>query len=253
MILIDFRNWTFDKSLGFLPNAQKQLLQRDFDTITKIKNFEVLDLGDIKPLSIADLFFKNEEQIAVSAIKNIENYYEIIDNVLELENKETIDYTEAAEEDVYFYGKNALVSDTISEIALCGINEFADESLFEEYCEDFELTPFSFDLSDDLQTSDVAVFTGKTLLICLDYIADKKVKKQLFGLLKSSGIKTITFTKEQVAHGVLDLLSIDDKLYATKKAYDLFTAEQKKAMSNIEIIDLPFLDKAGVKLRDIIL
>jgi len=228
-------------------------LQRDFDTITKIKNFEVLNLGDIKPLSIADLFLKNEEQIAVSAIKNIENYYEIIDNVLELENKETIDYTEAAEEDVYFYGKNALVSDTTSEIALCGVNEFADESLFEEYCEDFELTPFSFDLSHDLQTSDVAIFTGKTLLICLDYIADKKVKKQLFGLLKSSGIKAVTFTKEQVAHGVLDLLSIDDKLYATNKAYDLFTAEQKKAMSNIEIIDLPFLDKAGVKLRDIIL
>lgn len=255
MILIDFRNWIFDKSLGFLPNAQKELLQRDFDTLTKNTNFKILDLGAVKPLSISNLFFKNKEQIAVSPLKNIETYYEAIDKVLETENKGTIDYTEAAEEEIYFYGQNSLVSHLASEIALCGINENTDESLFEEYCEDFELTPFSFDLPDDILTSDMACFVGNTLLICLAYIKDKKVKKDLFSLLKANRISTITFTKEQVEHGVFDMKPVGDKLILTQKAYDVFTEDQKNALLEIktEIIKIPFLEKAGIKLRDIIL
>ena len=255
MILIDFRNWIFDKSLGVLPNAQKELLQRDFDILTKNTDFKILDLGPVKPLSVSDLFFKNEEQIAVSPIKDIETYYETIDKVLEIENKETIDYTEAAEEEIYFYGQNSLVSHLASEIALCGINEKTDESLFEEYCEDFELTPFSFDLPDDILTSDVACFVGNMLLICLAYIKDKKVKKDLFSLLKSNGISTITFTKEQVENGVFDMKPVGDKLILTQKVYDVFTEEQKTAFSVIktEIIKIPFLEKAEIKLRDIIL
>ena len=253
MILIDFRNWVFDKTLGFLPNAQKELLQRDFDDLRNAANFETLDLGTIRTLSISDLFFKDEEQIAVSPVNNIQDYYAVIDKVLEVETKEIIDYTEAAEEEIYFYGSNSLVVHLNSEIALCGINEKADESLFEEYCEDFELTPFSFDLPDDIQTSDIACFVGNTLLICLAYIKDKKVKKDLFSLLKANEISTITFTKEQVENGVFDIKYVGKKLLISKKAFDLLTTEQKQAFSDAEIVKVPFLEKAGVKLRDIIL
>lgn len=255
MILIDFRNWIFDKSLGYLPNAQKELLQRDFDTLTKNTDFKSLDLGAVKSLHISSLFFKSEAQIAVSPVKNISDFYEVIDRILEIENKETIDYTEAAEEEIYFHGQDSLVSHSISEIALCGINEKTDESLFEEYCEDFELTPFNFDLSKELLTSDMACFIGNTLLICLDYIKDKKVKKDLFSFLKANGICVITFTKEQVIQGVFDMKALNEKLLISKKAFDLFTEEQKQKVSNIhvEVVVLPFLEKTEIKLRDIIL
>ena len=255
MILIDFRNWIFDKSLDFLPNAKKELLQRDFDALTKITDFNVLDLGAIKPFSISSLFFKNEKQVAVSAIKNIIEYYEIIDNVLEIENKEVVDYSEAAEEDVYFYGSNSLVAHLNSEIASCGINGSSDESLFEEYCEDFEFTPFSFDIPEEITTSDIAFFIGNTLLICLEYITDKKVKKQLFSLLKQNGIKIVTFTKKQVKEGVLDLKCVKEKLLISKKAFDLFSTEQQKEISdlNIEVINKSFLQKTEIRLREIIL
>ncbi|MGY5355605.1 arginine deiminase-related protein [Wenyingzhuangia sp. IMCC45467] len=253
MILIDFRNWIFDKSLGFLPNAQKQLLQMDFDALTKLFNFDILDLGVVMPFSVSDLFFKNKEQIAVSAVKSVSSYYEIIDLILEKENKEIVDYTQATEEEVYFYGQNSLVAHFETEIALCGINQFTDESLFEEYCEDFELTPFSFNLPDDLLTRDVACFVGNTLWICLDYITDKKDRKQLFSILKNHGIKTVTFTKEQVVKGVFDLKSVDGKLLISKKSFDLFTETQKAFLPDIEIVDCTFLEKAGIKLRDIIL
>ncbi|NIJ45972.1 hypothetical protein FHR24_002443 [Wenyingzhuangia heitensis] len=255
MILLDFRNWIFDKSLGVLPNAQKELLQRDLDTLAKAADLEILNLGAIQPFSISSLIFKNEEQIAVSAIKKVSDYYSVIDLILEKENKEVVDYTEAVEEGVYFYGQNSLVAHSVSEIALCGINSFTDESLFEEYCEDFELTPFSFELPDDLLTSDIACFIGDTLLICLEYITDKKVKKELFSFVKIHGIKIVTFTKQQVLQGILNVKYTGEKLLLTKKAFDLCTTEQKKALSEteLEVIAFPFLEKVGVRLRDVIL
>lgn len=255
MILIDFRNWIFNNSLGVLPNARKELLKRDFETIKKVSDFKVLDFEQINPLTISSLFFKNNEQIAVSPVKDIRDFYQIIDTVLEVEDKEVIDYTEAADEEVYFYGQNSLVAHFEAEIALCGINNKTDESLFEEYCEDFELTPFGFDIPEGILTSDIAIFLGNTLLICLEYITDKKLKKQLFSLIKGHGIETLTFTKEQVAQGVFDMKFVDGKLITTQKVFELLTKEQKEAVlkMNTVVLELPFLEKVGIKLRDIIL
>lgn len=253
MVLIDFREWSFG-NLGYLPNAQKELLQREFNALTKTATFKVVNLGGVQPFSLSSLFFENAETIAVSPLKNISQFYECIDIVLAAKNKEVIDYTEAAEEEVYFYGQNSLVSHLASEIALCGINKLTDESLFEEYCEDFELTPFSFELSNELLTSDVALFVEDTLLICLEFIRDKKTKKDLFSLLKSNQIKVITVTKDQVEKGVLNIKFVEKVLLMSKQTNGLLTTDQKEQLSNFktEIVELLFLEKAGVKLRDII-
>ncbi|MGY6649668.1 arginine deiminase-related protein [Wenyingzhuangia sp. IMCC45574] len=254
MILLDFRNWEFTTQQKYLPNAQTKLVQADFDTLSEIGDFTILKTAI--PVSLSDLFLKNEGTIAVSSVKGIERFYETFDAVLEIENKEVVDYTEAAEEEVYFYGSSSLVANHPFEIGICGVNSKADESLFEEYCEDFELNPFSFDLPESLDTADIAFFVESRLFMCLDYVKDKKLKKQLFSLLKSNGIELVTFTKEQVEQGVFNMLLLKNgRLVIVKTAYDLFTEKQKTAISDLklQIVELPFLEEANVKLRAILL
>lgn len=254
-MLVDFRSWVFDEKLGVLPNAQKELLQREFNALKTIIDDDILEVREMKPFSIADLFFENSETIAVSPVKKIEHFYGLIDQVLEIRQKEVIDYTAAVKEQVYFCGAAGLVVHLTSEIALCGVNSKADESLFEEYCEDFELTPFSFDLPEGLVTSDVALFVEDTLLICLEYILDKKMKKDLFSFLKANNIRTVVLTKEQILKGVLDIKFINNKLLMAKYVNNVLTDQQKEDLGvfKTEVLKLPFLEKAGIKLRDVIL
>jgi len=256
MILVDFRNWKFDKSFGYLSNTQNKLLEREFDTLKKLGCFMILELfvAQRNRIAISDIFFENKKAIAVSSVNNLSDFFESIDKVLDLKNKEVIDYTEAAEEEVYFYGSSSLVVHKKSEIALCGVNTYSDESLFDEYCEDFEFTPFSFELPEGMFTRDMAFFVKDILLICLDYITDKKKKKQLLSFLKSWEITVISFTKEQVEKGAFNLISFEGGLMMTKEVCGIFTEKQKEALQgvNVKIIELPFLDKAGVLLRNII-
>jgi len=254
MILLDFRNWSFD-NYGYLPNTKEELLRRDFETLRKISKLDVVDLGVLKPFKLSSLFFEDSKTIAVSPLKKVESFYKCIDALLEVKDKEVIDYTEAAEEEVYFYGKNSLVAHKESEIGLCGINSLSDESLFEEYCEDFELTPFSFEISDDFLTSDFALFVGNKLLICLEFIKDKKTKKDLFSVLKANKIEVISLTKSQVEKGILNLKFTGDMLLMTKNVDELFTDIQKEQLVgfNKTIIDLPFLEKTKIRLSDVII
>lgn len=253
MILLDFRDWEFATQKKYLPNAQKELVKTEFDTLKSIQDFSVVK--SLAKANLSDLFFKQNDTVAVSAVKNIEQFYETLDTVLEIEDKESIDYTEAAEEEVYFYGSSSLVAHAASEIAICGVNEKADESLFEEYCEDFEMNPLVFDLPEHLFTSDVAFFAKDKLWMCLEFVKDKKVKKQLLTLLKANNLELVSFTKDQVEKGVLNAVELaGDKVMITEQAYVLFTEKQKEAVSgvNLEVVALPFLEDAGIKLRDLI-
>lgn len=253
MVLVDFRKWSFG-DLSYLPDSQKELLQRDFKTLNSIGDFKVIDFKK-REILISDLFLENKEVVAVSSVNNLSDYFKTIDVVLEKKNKEVIDYTDAADEEVYFYGSNSLVAHHTAEIGICGVNKNSDESLFEEYCEDFELTPFSFELPEGIFTSDIAFFTINKLFICLDYIQDKKEKKQLFSILKSSGIELVSFTKEQVEQKVFNMKLLEDgHLLILQSTYDLFTEKQKAAMLDldIEIIKLPFLEEVGVSLNQLL-
>lgn len=138
---------------------------------------------------------------------------------------------------------------------MCGVNEFSDEALFEEYCEDFEMNPLVFSLPENLLTSDVAFFVNNKLLMCLEFVKDKKMKKQLLTMLKINNIELINFTKEQVTKGVFNAKVVAvDKLLISKSAYDLFTEKQKEALLGVRVeeVCIPFLEAQGVWIRDLI-
>ncbi len=255
MILLDFRNWEVESSLQMLQNTQKALLKKDFDTLLAVIAVGVVDLGKVEAYTFSNLFFENGNSIAVSSVKNVASFYKSIDTIIDAKQKEIIDYTEASEEAVYFYGTNSLVANLHCEIGICGVNSLSDESLFEEYCEDFELTPFSFDLPEGLYTSDIAVFVNNTLFICLDFITDKKNKKALLNLVKAKGIRVIAVQKTQVEKGVLNMKFVNNTLVITTTAYALLTDTQKKELIDFSVkqVSLPFLDRIGIRLRDIIL
>ena len=55
-----------------------------------------------------------------------------------------IDYTSAEEEEVYLEGTGSMILDRANEKAYCALSSRADEQLFIEFCEDFEVTPVVF-------------------------------------------------------------------------------------------------------------
>jgi len=252
-MLINFTQWEFKTDL--LPNTLKILVTKDFETLKKISECSVLDLGILKPFKISSLFFERNGILGVSPIAHVNKFYGVIDTVLASKNVEVIDYTTAAEEKVYFNGADSLVANFKFEIGLCGINKYTDESLFEEYCEDFELTPLSFDLPDDVMTSEMSFFIGNILFICMDFIVDKKVKKQILSIVANVGLKVIYITKQQVKKGVLNMKCVADYLVITDTAKNELTNNQLKELESSKIVlkevFLPFLDKEGIKLRDV--
>ncbi len=254
MLLLNFKNWSFSKT-QLLPNAQKAMLKKDFDTLQTTLNLDVIETLIEQPVSLSKLFFENKTTIGVSSIKNIASYYQLIDTILEKKNKEVIDYTEASQEEIYFSGAENLNAHLNSEIAICGINKHTDESLFEEYCEDFELTPFSFEIPDNLSTRDICVFTNNTLLICLDLIKDKKVKKNLIKLLHQNNIQIINLQQNQISTGILNLIYSDNTIIMSQTTKELFHNTQLSQLNKhtIKIINCPTLELAQIKLRDIIL
>lgn len=254
MKLVDFRNWEF-KISNVLPNAQKALIKKDFDTMQSRTGFDVLKNESNEPLFFSSYYYENEDLLGISSLPKVHDFLNMFSDFIASKEKDIVDYSEAADEKIFFYGSKSLVAHSESEIGVCGVNSLSDESLFEEYCEDFELTPFGFELEEGKFTSDVCLFIGNTLFVCWDYIKDKKEKKQLLSLLKRYNIEVFSINKSQVEKDILNMVFVNRKLWMFKSVFEQFSDEQKKKLERfeLEIIEAPFLESERVKLADIIL
>ena len=118
-----------------------------------------------------------------------------------------IDYTSAEEEGVFLEGTGSLLLDRINSKAYCALSPRADESLFIEFCEDFEYTPVVFTANQTVDGERLPIYhtnvmmclAEKFAVICLDSIDDKKERKQVEKSLKQDG-KTIIAINETQMH-----------------------------------------------------
>ena len=150
-----------------------------------------------------------------------------------------IDYTSAEDEGVFLEGTGSLLLDRINDKAYCALSPRADETLFIEFCEDFEYTPIVFTANQTVEGkrkpiyhTNVMMCLGETFaVICLESIDDKKERKNVVQNLADDGKEIIRITEKQVSHFAGNMLQVkgkDDKLYLvmSKAAHDSLTNPQ---------------------------
>lgn len=154
-----------------------------------------------------------------------------------------IDYTEAEEEAVFLEGTGSLLLDRVNRKAYCALSARADESLFIEFCEDFEFTPVVFTANQTVNGqrspiyhTNVMMCLGETFaVICLDSIDDKKERKAVVKQLRADGKEIIAISEAQVHHFAGNMLQVQGHnaqryLVMSQAARDCLTPDQLKRL-----------------------
>lgn len=150
-----------------------------------------------------------------------------------------VDYTSAEEDGFFLEGTGSIILDRPNGKAYCALSPRADEELFIEFCEDFDLAPVIFEAYHDVNGerkliyhTNVMMCVGDTFaVICADCIDDKKERKMVLDNLKADGKDIILITEDQVnnfAGNMLEVRGTDDKRYVimSAAAHQSLTAKQ---------------------------
>ena len=188
---------------------------------------------------------------------------DILDRIEEqgFEIKNVMDYTSAEEEGLFLEATGSIVLDREKHLAYCALSPRADESLFIEFCEDFEYTPVVFHAYQTVEgereliyhTNVMMAITEKNVVICIDCIDDKKERKQVIDQIRRSGKNLLEISEKQVenfAGNMLQVVGGDGQpiTVMSKSAYDCLTAEQRAALeAEAELLysDLSTIETCG--------
>ncbi|HEX8269239.1 MAG TPA: arginine deiminase-related protein [Flavobacterium sp.] len=135
-----------------------------------------------------------------------------------------VDYTEAETDGYFLEGTGSVLLDRPNSKAYCALSPRADEELFIELCEDFDLAPVIFEAYHNvggerklIYHTNVMMCIGETFaVICADAIDDKKERKMVLDNLKKDEKEIILITEAQVdnfAGNMLELRGENDKRY----------------------------------------
>ncbi len=173
--------------------------------------------------------------------RRLERREDILDSLEEkgffIEN--IVDYTEAEDDGYFLEGTGSIVLDRGNEKAYCALSPRADEELFIEFCEDFEMNPIIFEAFQtvngqrkQIYHTNVMMSIGTTYaVICTDCIDDKSERKMVLENLKKDGKEIILITENQVnnfAGNMLEVLGKNDEkfLVMSSAAHQSLTQKQ---------------------------
>jgi hypothetical protein len=155
----------------------------------------------------------------------------LIDNI--------VDYTSAEEDNFFLEGTGSILLDRANGKAYCALSPRADEELFIEFCEDFDLNPIIFEAFQTVNGerkliyhTNVMMCIGETYaVICADSIDDKKERKMVIDSLKGDDKEVIYITEDQVnnfAGNLLEVKGTNDRRYLvmSSAAYKSLTKKQ---------------------------
>lgn len=137
---------------------------------------------------------------------------------------EIMDYTSAEEDNIFLEGTGSILLDRANGKAYCALSPRADEELFIEFCEDFDVAPVIFEAFQTVNGerkhiyhTNVMMCLGETFaVICADCIDDKQERKMVLDNLKSDDKDVILITEEQVnnfAGNMLQVVGSNNKHY----------------------------------------
>lgn len=154
-----------------------------------------------------------------------------------------VDYTSAEAEGVFLEGTGSILLDRTNRKAYCALSPRADESLFIEFCEDFEYFPVIFTAYQNVNGERLPIYHTNVMMsiaetfsvICLDSIDDKKERKNIVNHLKKDSKSIISITEEQMHHFAGNMLQVrgeNGKLFLvmSKAAHDSLTTSQISAI-----------------------
>lgn len=150
-----------------------------------------------------------------------------------------VDYTSAENDGFFLEGTGSLLLDRANGIAYCALSPRADEELFIEFCEDFDMAPVIFNAYQTINHerkliyhTNVMMCLGSTFaVICADCIDDKQERKFVLEQLKKSGKEVILISEDQVnnfAGNMLELVGANQQklLVMSAAAHQSLTADQ---------------------------
>ena len=225
---------------GLLPETVNAKAQQEFDTfVAKLTavGVDVIVVEDTLNPDTPDSIFPNNwisfhenGDVALFPMfaenRRQERREEILDILEEkgfiIEN--IVDYTSAEEDGYYLEGTGSILLDRANGKAYCALSPRADEELFIEFCEDFDLNPIIFEAFQTVNGerkliyhTNVMMCLGETYaVICADSIDDKKERKMVLDSLKGDEKEVVLITEDQVnnfAGNMLEVKGANDRRY----------------------------------------
>lgn len=230
---------------GLLPATVNAKAQQEFDVfVEKLRSVgvDVTVVDDTLDPDTPDSIFPNNwisfhenGDVALYPMfaenRRLERREEILDLLedkgFQIEN--IVDYTSAEEDGIFLEGTGSLLLDRENGKAYCALSPRADEELFIEFCEDFELTPVIFEAFQTVNGerkliyhTNVMMCLGETYaVICADSIDDKKERKMVLDSLRGDEKEVVLITEDQVnnfAGNMLEVKGADDRRYLVMSA-----------------------------------
>ncbi|MEY2703224.1 MAG: hypothetical protein RLY43_1862 [Bacteroidota bacterium] len=237
------------------PETVNFKAQQEFDHfVEKLKNFgvNVIVIQDTKQPDTPDSVFPNNwisfhetGDVVLYPMfaenRRLERREDVLDILEEagFEIKEVMDYTSAEEDNVFLEGTGSILLDREFNKAYCALSPRADEELFIEFCEDFDMSPVIFEAFQTVNGERKHIYHTNVMMciaetfavICADCIDDKQERKMVLENLKSDGKELIFITEDQVnnfAGNMLQVRGKNDKRYLvmSDSAYHSLTKEQ---------------------------
>ncbi len=156
---------------------------------------------------------------------------------------EVIDYTGAEADGLFLEGTGSILMDREHQKAYCALSARADEELFIEFCEDFEVSPVLFTAFQSVDGKRLPIYHTNVMMclaetfavICLDAIDDRQERKQVTDHLRQDGKEIIAITEAQMhrfAGNMLQLLGRGGQrlLVMSQAARDSLTPAQVAAI-----------------------
>ena len=243
------------------PATVNQKAQQEFDAfVTKLEavGIDVTVVDDILNPDTPDSIFPNNwisfhenADVALYPMfaenRRLERREEILDLLEEkgFEIENIVDYTDAEIDGFYLEGTGSLLLDRANAKAYCALSPRADEELFIEFCEDFDMEPIIFEAFQTVNGerkliyhTNVMMCLGETFaVICADCIDDKKERKMVLDHLKKDNKEIILITEDQVnnfAGNMLVLKGNNEKRYVimSASAHKILTPKQIEHLEN---------------------
>lgn len=237
------------------PETVNFKAQQEFDHfVEKLKNVSVnvIVIQDTKQPDTPDSVFPNNwisfhetGDVVLYPMfaenRRLERREDVLDILEEagFEITEVMDYTSAEEDNVFLEGTGSILLDREFNKAYCALSPRADEELFIEFCEDFDMSPVIFEAFQTVNGERKHIYHTNVMMciaetfavICADCIDDKQERKMVLENLKSDGKELIFITEDQVnnfAGNMLQVRGANDKRYLvmSDSAYHSLTKEQ---------------------------
>ena len=231
---------------GLSPETVNEKAQIEFDTFVnklRIVGIDVTVVDDTIEPSTPDSIFPNnwisfhENGDVVlypmfAENRRLERREDIMD-ILEAKgftiSDEIMDYSSAEDDGFFLEGTGSIVLDRENGKAYCALSPRADEELFIEFCEDFDMNPIIFEAFQNVNGERKLIYHTNVMMcigdsfavICADCIDDKKERKMVLDSLKADGKEIILISEDQMnsfAGNMLELVGADERRYLIMSA-----------------------------------